>query len=205
PSGLGAATTLVVDDATAIAREVNGVKRQSPIVKLRAWTAGDEGRLYAPIVGGGAAFGEIYAWSYSSGRFFTDDDVTARTPVAVLGASVRDGLFGDSVNPVGRTVTIRNRAFKIVGVTRSADEEQAESLFVPYTALQHLIGITHVQGITIEATQSGDATRTASDVTTLLRRRHARQIDAAGAAVARLRHAGILGNQMPQAGGAGTP
>jgi ABC-type antimicrobial peptide transport system permease subunit len=205
PSGLGAATTLVVDDATAIAREVNGVKRQSPIVKLRAWTAGDAGRSYAPIVGGGAAFGEIYAWSYSSGRFFTEDDVTGRTSVAVIGASVRDRLFGDSGNPVGRTVTIRNRAFKIAGVTRSADEEQAESLFVPYTALQDLIGITHLHGITIEAAQSGDATRIAADVTTLLRRRHARQIDAAGAAVARLRQGGILGNQMPQAGGAASP
>jgi putative ABC transport system permease protein len=205
PSGLGAATTLVVDDSIAIARDVPGVKRQSPIVKLRAWTASETRRQYAQIVGGGAAFADIYGWSFSSGRSFTDNDVAGRAAVAVLGASARDRLFGDSANPVGRTVTIRNRPFRIVGITRSADDDQAESLFVPYTALQDVIGIAHLHGITIEAAQSGDATRIASEVTTLLRRRHTRQIDAAGAAVARLRQAGILGNQMPQGSGAATP
>src|SRR5581483_3034421 len=78
PSGLGAATTLVADDAAAISREIPGVKRQSPIVRLRAWTTSDSARAYAQIVGGGAAFAEVYGWSFSSGRFFSDGDVTAR-------------------------------------------------------------------------------------------------------------------------------
>src|SRR5689334_22731265 len=70
PSGLGAATTLVVDDAEAIAREVAGVRRESPIVRLRGWAASDRARYYAQVVGAGAAFADIYGWAFSSGRFF---------------------------------------------------------------------------------------------------------------------------------------
>jgi putative ABC transport system permease protein len=203
PSGLGAATTLVPEDADAIAREVSGIKRVSPIVRLRAWTAAEPGRFYAQVVGAGGGFGDLYGWSYSRGRFFTDQDVASRAAVAVLGAVVRDRLFGESVNPIGRAVTIRNRTFTVVGVSRSSDEEQVETVFVPYTALQDLIGISHLHGITVEAAQAGDASRIAADVTTLLRRRHSAHIDAASTAVARLRQGGILGNQMPQAGTGG--
>jgi len=205
PSGLGAATTLVADDAAAIAREVAGVRRVSPMVRLRGWAAAEANKDYAQVAGVDAPFPEIYSWGFSRGRFFSAQDVASRAAVAVVGASVRDRLFGTSANPVGLTVTIRNRAFTVVAVARTSDEDQLETIFVPYTTLQDVIGITHLHGITVEAAQAGDASRIAADVAALLRRRHAPQIEAASAAVARLRQGGILGNQMPQAGAAFAP
>src|SRR4030088_2878372 len=44
-TGLGSATTLVVADAEAIARDVPGVKHQSPGVKLRGWMAAEGKRF----------------------------------------------------------------------------------------------------------------------------------------------------------------
>lgn len=206
PSGLGAATTLTADDAGAIAAEVSGVRRETPIVRLRGWTASGERRFYAQIVGTGEAYAEIYGWSFArGGRYFEAGDVAARGTVAVLGPTVRDRLFGEGTNPVGRTISIRDRAFTVAGVARGGDENQIESVFVPYTTLQDLLGISHLHGITVEAVHAGDATRLASDITSLLRRRHRAHIEAASAAVSRLRQAGILGNQMPQDGGAAGP
>src|SRR5262249_37273413 len=199
-TGLGAATTLVTDDAGAIGREVSGIKRVTPIVRLRAWAIADTGRFYAQVIGGGATFGDIYGWSYARGKFFGESDVANRSAVAVLGAVVRDRLFGENANPLGKTVAIRNKPFTVVGVTKTSDEEHIESIFVPYTALQEAIGITYLHGVTIEAAQAGDATRITADVTTLLRRRHSAHIEAASNAVAKLRQGGILGNQMPGGG-----
>jgi ABC-type antimicrobial peptide transport system permease subunit len=74
-------------------------------------------------------------------------------------------------------------------------------VFVPYTALQDALNIPYLHSIIIEAEEAGDATRIAAEVRALLRARHAGQI---GAAVARLREGGVLGNQMPLGAG-GSP
>src|SRR5262249_24002474 len=130
----------------------------------------------------------------------------SRERVAVLGRAVSDLLFGDGDNPVGRTIAVRDRPFTIVGVARTpeptepSDNDQSEMVFVPYTALQDLLGIGYLHAIAVETAQAGDASRVAADITSSLRRRHAAHIEAANAAVARLRQGGVLGNQMPQAG-----
>jgi putative ABC transport system permease protein len=200
PSGLGAAATLTIEDADAIARQVAGVKRETPIVRLRAWTTAEGRRFYAQIVGTDVTYPLIYSWSFARGRYFESRDVASSAGVAVIGPTVSARLFPDGVNPAGRTITVRDRTFTITGVARGGDENQVETVFVPYTTLQALLGISHLHGITIEAGQAGEATRIAADVTSLLRQRHRPHIDAAGAAVARLRQGGVLGNQMPQAG-----
>src|SRR5262245_48585113 len=194
PSGLGSATTLVVADADAIRQGVNGVNRLAPAVRLRGWLAGGGRRFYGQILGTDVACPAIFGWSLSRGRFFTSEQVAARGAVAVLGAAVAERLFGTE-NPVGTSIAIRDRPFTVVGVSTATDEDQVETVFVPYPALQDVLAISYLHGITIEAAQAGDATRIAADVTALLRRRHASHI---GAAVDTLRRGGVLGNQMPQ-------
>jgi putative ABC transport system permease protein len=200
-TGLGSATTLVPADADAIARQVPGVKYDSPEVRLRAWmTAGNE-RFYGQMLGTSQPYAVMYNWTFArGGRYFDAGDVAAHRAVAVIGAAVRDHLFGDGVDPVGRTLTIRDRPFTIVGVTRTTDEDQMETAFVPYTALQDLLAISYLHSITVEAAQAGDASQIAADVTALLRVRHAPHINAA---MASLRQSGVMGNQLPGGGGGG--
>jgi len=205
PTGLGAATTLVVADADAIAHDVTGVRHHAPLVKLRGWTSGGGRRFYAQILGTDVEFPLIYNWSFARGRFFSGADASGRANVAVLGSTVVEQLFGDATRAVGQTITVRDRTFTIAGVTRTADEDQMETVFVPYTTMQDVLGIQYLHGIAVEAEQSGDATRIAGDITTLLRQRHSSHIETANAAVARLRQGGILGNQMPGGGAPGGP
>jgi len=199
-TGLGSANTLTRDDADAIGKSVNGIKAYAPGVKLRGWVASGPRRFYGPILGTDASFGEMYGWRFEEGRFFKPGDVANRSDVAVLGRTVRDQIFGAGARVVGKTVVIHGRTFTIVGVTDTADPDQIEMAFVPFTALQDALGINYLHTITIEATQAGDASRIAADVTALLRERHAAHI---GAAMARLRGGGVMGNQMPQGGGNG--
>ena len=201
-TGLGSATTLTVADADAIAKDVIGIKRHSPGVKLRGWMTAGSQRFYGPIFGAGASFGQMYDWAFARGRFFSDADVNGHVRVVVLGHIASDRLFGPDVNPLGRDVVLRSQPFKVVAVVDTSDPDQLEMAFVPFTALQDALGIPYLHTIVIEAEQAGDASRIAAETTTLLRARHAKHI---GDAMQRLRSGGVLGNQMPTGSAGMTP
>jgi ABC-type antimicrobial peptide transport system permease subunit len=201
-TGLGAATTLTPADADAIARQVQGVKRVAPGVRLRGWIASGSHRFYGQVLGTGAPFAAMFDWRFTEGRWFTADDVAGRRPVAVLGRTARDQIFGAGARAVGKPVAIHGQTFTVVGITDTTDPDQIEMAFVPYGALQDALGISYLHGITIEAALAGEATRVAADTAALLRLRHAMHINAA---VEKLRQGGVTGNQMPQTGTGGLP
>jgi putative ABC transport system permease protein len=171
-SGRGAARTLVVADGQAIAAQVSGIKHWAPMVGDRAPMAGAQ-KYFGRVIGTGREIGALYSWTLRrGGALFTATDVTQAAQVAVLGSLASDRLFGAGVNPVGRTLTIRNETFTVAGVTESKVEDQPESVFVPYTAVQRLRGITHLDSITVAAEQAGEASRIANEAAAILRARH---------------------------------
>ena len=82
--------------------------------------------------------------------------------MAVLGRTVAEQLFTDAASAVGQEVSIRGQTFRVSGVIESADPDQAEMAYVPYTALQDALGISYLHSIAVEAEQAGDATRIAA-------------------------------------------
>jgi ABC-type antimicrobial peptide transport system permease subunit len=201
-TGLGAATTLIPADAEAIGRSVAGIKSIAPGVKLRGWIASGAHRFYGQVLGTDVPFASMFGWHFDEGRWFTGSEVAARRRVAVLGRTTRDQIFGSGARAVGQPVAIHGQSFTIIGITDTADPDQIEMAFVPYTALQDALGIAYLHTITIEAEQAGEASRIADETTALLRSRHAAHINAA---VEKLRQAGVTGNQMPQSGSGGAP
>jgi len=201
-SGLGSATTLTPDDAAAIGRTIAGINNVAPGVKLRGWIASGGRRFYGPILGTDASFASMYNWRVETGRFFTAADIAARRPVAVLGRTVRDQIFGAGAGIASAEVLIHGVRFAVIGVTDTTDPDQTEMAFTPYTALQDALGISFLHTITIEVAQAGEASRVAADVTSLLRDRHAGHITAQ---MERMRQGGLTGNQMPQSGTGGAP
>ncbi len=192
-SGLGTASTLTVADAEDIGR-IAGVKSYAACVKLRGWVVAGTVRVYTQVLGTDIAFPAMNGWSFRRGRFFTAAEVSAGAAVAAIGSAARDKLFGPDVNPAGREVQIRDVRFRVTGLAEGSDEDQMEMVFVPYTALQRVLGIDHLHSIVVAAEEAGDATRIAGEIRPLLRARHHLDTDAARE---RLRQGGLLGNQMP--------
>jgi len=192
-TGLGSASTLTVDDAAAIGA-IAGVKSYAAGVKLRGWVVAGPTRVYTQIVGTDVAFAAMNGWVFERGRFFRPADVTAAAPVAAIGTTARDRLFGPDTNPVGRDIMIRDVTLRIVAVVSGSDEDQMEMAFLPYTLLQRVLGIDHLHSITVASAEAGEATRIAAEIRPLLRARHHLDTDAA---MMRLRRGGLLGNQMP--------
>jgi putative ABC transport system permease protein len=179
-SGLGAAKTLNSGDAAAIGRQIRGIKFLSPGLSDRAPMTAGSRRFFGRVVGVGESFAAMHSWSMRRGSaMFTARDVAQQGAVVVLGANAATELFGTGVDPVGRTITIRQETFKVLGVSETRIEDQPESVFVPYTTLQRMKGVSHLETLTLAALEAGDASRIAGEVASQLRVRH--RINASGA------------------------
>ncbi|MGH9346037.1 MAG: ABC transporter permease [Vicinamibacterales bacterium] len=171
PSGHGAATTLTAADADAIGG-VEGVAHRAAGVSDRAFTSAGAARVFGRIQGTDVAFPFMYDWRFDAGTFFSRADVESRGRRAVLGRAVATRLFGGAARALGQEVEIRQQRFEVVGVSGSTAADQAETVFVPYTTLQQMLGIAHLHGVVVATHEAGEASRAAEDITRLLRARH---------------------------------
>ena len=170
--GRGAATTLTSDDTEAIRSLVKGIKYEAASVTERTFVTAGNQKHFTKVEGTNVEFPLIHSWIFSSGSFFKDSHVTSKARVAIIGKTLSNKLFEQDVNVIGQKITILKQDFEVLGVTNSTIDDQEESVFVPFTTLQNLLGITHLHGINISAESAGTTTRVASDVRILLRSRH---------------------------------
>ena len=175
--GQGAMTTLDADDAEAL-RQVPGVAAVSPGVNTRAQVVAADGNWSTQIQGAGDELAAIRSWSLESGSFFSAADVTRAAKVAVLGAVVRDQVFGAGTDPTGETVRISNQPFTVIGVLArkgqsAMGQDQDDTVIVPFTTVQkRLTGTTFVGTITISAADEKQVASVAEAVGAVLRQRH---------------------------------
>jgi putative ABC transport system permease protein len=176
--GSGAANTLTVDDAVAVRDELPGVQYLAMGVRTRSQLIAGNQNWSSNVQGTDVDLPLIRSWPVQFGAFFTVQDVNSAAKVAVLGKVVRDNLFGEDADPTGQTIRVRNQPFKVVGVMSSkgqgtGGEDQDDAVYVPYTTVQKkLLGITHINNITVSAATAGDVKRVSEGITALLRMRH---------------------------------
>ncbi|HEX4913006.1 MAG TPA: ABC transporter permease [Vicinamibacterales bacterium] len=176
-TGQGAVTTLTAADAAAIAR-LPGVRAVSPGVGTRAQVVGPAGNWQTRVEGVGAAFADIRAWDVTPGGFFTEDDVERASRVVVLGAMVRDQVFGADVNPVGEIIRVNNQPFRVIGVLErkgqsAFGQDQDDTVVAPYSAVQkRLQGTTHLSNILVAAGSDATVSQLMASVSEVLRARH---------------------------------
>ncbi|MEH6551515.1 MAG: ABC transporter permease [Pseudomonadales bacterium] len=112
------------------------------------------------------------------GRYINPLDMQQRRKVAVIGTRVRDVLFSDDDEPVGKSIEIKGISFRVVGVfvatgTNNFDERAAETIYIPNTTLRYTFNqldridqfiITPMAGVRAEVVEQR--------VETLLKERH---------------------------------
>jgi putative ABC transport system permease protein len=175
--GSGAATSLTVEDADAIRSQVTGVEFLAAGVNSRAQVVAGNQNWSTRIQGTDVDLPAIRAWALQSGAFFTEQDVRSAAKVAVLGTTVSTQLFGDGADPVGQVVRIGKQPFRVVGVMASKGqgmgEDMDDQILTPYTTVQKkLLGITHVNNVTVSATSADETGAVADRIAVLLRARH---------------------------------
>ena len=175
--GVGASSTLTPDDADAIRNQVPGVQFVAAGSQIRTQVIAGNQNWFTRIQGTDIDLPLIRAWAMQTGAFFSAQDVTSASKVAVLGSTVNTQLFGDGADPVGQVIRVRNQPFRVVGVMASKGqgmgEDMDDQILVPYTTvMKKLLGVTFIQNITVSAASATQTSSTADAIAILLRTRH---------------------------------
>ncbi len=174
--GWGSASTLTIDDAEGIGREVANAVAVSGEVRDRAQVLANGLNWNTMIMGESPDYPAIRSWPMAEGAMFTDQDVRSVAKVAVLGKTVVDQLFPDG-DPVGKTVRIRNIPFKVVGVLAAKGfnlfgQDQDDTVVIPYTShLKRVSHHTNLNSILVQAASAKTIEKVQQDITDLLMQR----------------------------------
>ena len=178
-SAMGNATTLTQDDASAIASEVSSVSEVASVVTSRSQITYKSSNTNSQIIGTEAAYADIRNIVVSSGNFITAQDEKSVSKVAVIGPSTIETLFGEDVDPVGKTIKINKIQFEVVGMTQSKGGSSSDSsdyaVYVPLaTAQRYLTGksSSSISSINVKAINEDSVTLAQQEITALLLSRH---------------------------------
>jgi putative ABC transport system permease protein len=163
-------------DAEAIEREVPGAAAVAP-VESRALQviAGDRNHLTS-VMGSTDEFLDARDWELGSGRSFTEGEERAGAAVCVLGATVRENLFG-AEDPIDHRIRIGSRSCLAVGTlaakgASSFGADQDDFVLVPLRWFQRqLAGTPGVRSLYVSARAGVPTAHLADDVEQVLRQR----------------------------------
>ncbi|MEK6376071.1 MAG: ABC transporter permease [Acidobacteriota bacterium] len=118
---------------------------------------------------------EISNVDLEAGRFFTPAENTHSSQVTIIGTDVRDEIFG-KLDPIGRTMTIGDHPFKVIGLLRKQGsvlgQSQDNQLWIPINAFRKQFGIRSSLDLFIKAKDGVPGIqRSIDDVRVILRSR----------------------------------
>ena len=175
--GRGSAQTLTLEDANAISKEIPLASAVAPDVSGRYQVGAKGTNTNTSVVGTTPSYTIVRNIEILDGSFISDQNITNKAKVVVLGPSARDDLFGADFDAIGQTVRIKNIDFKIIGITKpkggSGFSNQDDMLFIPIsTAQQFLVGNDKVSTISVQAVNQNSMVQLQQDITNLLLLRH---------------------------------
>jgi putative ABC transport system permease protein len=177
PLGFGSVAILLEEDATTIERELkeSSVVAATPQVRANRTVAYQNSNAITSIQGSGVQFLEIRGWEVMTGRFFNDQEVKGQAKVCVLGTTVRDELFPDGEDPIGKTIRAGGLPFEVVGILESKGAgmmgDQDDLIVAPYTTvMRKIIGVDHISNILVSAKEN-KSDLAEIEITALIRQR----------------------------------
>lgn len=175
--GRGSATTLTLDDATAISTDVANIQAVAPEVTRRYQVTAGGNNTNTQVAGSLPSYTTVRTITMDIGSFYTDAQVKTASKVAVLGPTTRDDLFGAGVDPIGKFIRINKVDFQVIGVTVSKGgagfANPDDSVYVPISSAQrYLSGNTYISAISVAAQSQGTMASVEQGITDLLLLRH---------------------------------
>lgn len=170
-SGPGSTSmTLTLDDAEAL-RQIAQVTAVSGVVSTQENITAGSTVVAAQIEGVNAEYNQVQSLSIASGSFFSEAQNTSAAKVLVIGDEVATELLGEGTDPVGQTVRVGGKTFRIIGsITDSS------TVYAPLQTVQKLlIGQTYLSSISLSVSDTEQVELTQTAVEEMLLVRHSIQ------------------------------
>jgi putative ABC transport system permease protein len=173
----GGDARLRVEDAVAVERGAPAVIAMAP--EMRGTLQVQFGRSNANIriMGTTPNYAEVNNYEIDLGRFFNEAENEGRRRVAVLGGGALTNLGTTAAEIVGRTISIRNITFEVVGALKAKGGggwfNEDEQIYVPIeTAQFRLLGTDRLGSIKVVVASRAAMTPAMVQIEEVLRREH---------------------------------
>ena len=178
PAASFGASTLTESDIETV-RNTPHVRLVAPFMIISGVVkAGDKESPSAFIMATSASGKEIFPQKIEKGRFFNDDEAD----VVVLGGGTAETLFKD--NPVGKTISLRGKKYRVVGVLEKADStginlgpNMGDAVFMPFATGKALSGAANIIEIDVKASSPEKVDAVKKELQTRLRAAHGGERD----------------------------
>jgi len=165
-------------DLEAIKNKTNvpTLKNVIPVVFGVQTAAYGSERYQTTIFGSSPGITSILDIQPAEGEFFSDDDVRSNAEVIVIGAKVKEKLFGNSA-ALGEKIRVKDKNFRVIGILPKKGQVSFfnfdEMAILPYTTAQtYVLGFKHFNRFIVEADSAGVINQTVNDITVTIRSNH---------------------------------
>ena len=177
--------TLKMADYQRILAEKKFVTKVSPEVTSSGQVIYGNNNTNTTIYGESPEYLDIKLWTIEEGECFTEEDIKKAAKVVVVGQTVVKELFGEHIDPIGKTVRFKSIPMRIIGVLKSKGYnswgmDQDNVMIAPYTTVMKRIAAqTFFSSIVCSAITEELSDAAIEELTQILRQNHKLKEDAA--------------------------
>jgi putative ABC transport system permease protein len=131
----------------------------------------------SPVNGVQLDYATVHNYQIDQGSWITDDQISNRDKVAVLGPDTATTLFGSAASAIGQTIRINKITFNVIGTTvskgTSGITNADDNVFIPLSTGQSLLfGENKIRTIVVQGKDSATLSILQNQIDNLLRQRH---------------------------------
>jgi putative ABC transport system permease protein len=175
----GVRDDLTVDDMKAVEQRVPGIQAASPMVELHDRIAVGGGKERDVLVlGVSPQYATVRNLEIVAGRFFDEEDYTARWKVAVVTQKFAQRVFGGQDAAKDRDIKINGLPFTIIGTFRERVETFGQSeiaddtILIPYSVARYFTGNDQVKQIFFSIAEAGEVPQATEMIAQVIQSRH---------------------------------
>ena len=170
--------TLKMADYQRILSEKKFVTKVSPEVTASGQVIYGNNNTNTTIYGESPEYLDIKLWDIEDGECFTEDDIKKAAKVVVVGKTIVKELFGDNVDPIGKTIRFKSIPVRIIGVLKSKGYnnwgmDQDNVMIAPYSmVMKRIAAQTFFSSIVCSAITEELSDAAIEELTQILRDNH---------------------------------
>jgi len=178
----GGTGSLTIEDAEALLdpNRAPSVEAVAPMIEKMAKASYGTEDTTTDVIGVTPDILKMTSYPIEKGVFISDEDVSRRSNVAVLGSQTKDELFG-AEEALGEYIRVAGKKFEVVGVLEKKGGMMGTAddyVMIPLTTMQSKISTQTsargrpVQTIAVKAVNPDEINEATEQIKTILRQRH---------------------------------
>ena len=170
--------SLTINDLNAIIEKASFVTHVSPVVTSSGQAIYGANNTPTSLYGVTMDYLDIRGYAIEEGDGFSEQEIRAAAKVGIIGKTTAETLFGEGVNPIGKTLRFGSIPFRVVGVLESKGynsmgQDQDDILMAPYTTVQkRLLAQNNISQIICSAISEDYSSEAIEEITQILRTNH---------------------------------